>query len=103
MGWDMTTKLLAVLSSLLFAACAASPTVESPEGRPASEAEVAALAKVDDGQSDLVCERIVETEGPCAVACDKAALREYIPFGTCALFLCTLDDGTSAHVGGCNQ
>jgi hypothetical protein len=60
-----------------------------------------------DMQSDVLraanrC-NVIETDGPCALACTPdALLEEFVPEGTCIIYDCTLEDGSPLRVGGCN-
>jgi hypothetical protein len=124
MGRGMNNKLSAVLAAVLaaflFSACAVESTDESQTGRTIDEdlvhidelelelgdedTQTRERAGADQEKFDTslpLCERIVETEGACAVACDEEALQEYIPQGACVLYPCTLDDGRRISVGGC--
>jgi hypothetical protein len=43
-----------------------------------------------------------QANGPCSSACDDALIIElFVPEGTCVVYDCTLDGGTT-RVGGCN-
>jgi hypothetical protein len=62
-------------------------------------------APVVDGEilSVELCELPLETEGPCALACDQDRLFEtYIPESYCVTFNCTHVDGRPYPLGGCN-
>ena len=43
-----------------------------------------------------------EPGGPCAHACDQAALQQFVPEGACFTFLCERSDGSPVKVGACN-
>ena len=59
------------------------------------------LAPPRDEQAEY-CDALPPS-GPCALACDPAALADsYVPVGTCAVFGCTLDDGREIHVHACH-
>lgn len=47
------------------------------------------------------CDMLPADDTACAYACDSIALQEFIPPGTCVIFSCPLDDGTTVRVGGC--
>ena len=50
-----------------------------------------------------ICEMPVETDGPCALACNEDELvATHIPAGVCITFACTREDGTPYLIGGCN-
>ena len=99
----MLNKLF-VAATVLLAACA----TDDVEGEPEPERTTAAFAKDDssisatDEHVPSVCDHIVDTEGPCAVACDPEKLFGFIPEGACVLFKCELDDGSFYNTGGCN-
>ena len=100
------TKLLALTTALLFTACVADESTDPTEPEEttielkADGAPAPAPAAADDGWS--ACDHIVETEGPCAVACDPEKLAEYIPEDWCAVFVCHLDNGDTYRASGCN-
>lgn len=102
----MMNKLLAAAAALLFTACL---DTDAPIDGAGSEPSIE--IKTDDSIPSLrdqprepsKCDQIVETDGPCAVACDPLALQPFIPNGTCATFLCTLEDGSEFRTGGCNR
>jgi hypothetical protein len=47
------------------------------------------------------CAMLPTDDSACAHACDANALEAFIPAGTCVIFDCPLNDGTSIRVGGC--
>jgi hypothetical protein len=105
-GFVMMNKLLAAVAALLFTACLDNdPSVDTNDERTTVEikADEADTTFRDEPPTPALCEQIVETEGPCAVACDPVALAAFIPKGTCTLFLCTLEDGSQYKTGGCSR
>lgn len=62
-------------------------------------------ALIDDemspGTTD-VCRLLPPDDGACSVACDWEALREFVPVGTCAAFVCDLVDGSTAIFHACH-
>jgi hypothetical protein len=105
-GTVIMNKLIAV-APLLLAACLDQTTdVDATKAGPvALEHAAEALsteARIDE-ITPSVCSEIVATDGPCAVACDPLKLMSYIPNGTCATFVCDLEDGTQWLTGGCNR
>lgn len=51
----------------------------------------------------LLCDLVVATDGPCAVACEPEKLIAFIPNGSCATFLCDVEDGSQWRTGGCTR
>jgi hypothetical protein len=105
-GAVIMNTLIAV-AALLLAACLDQTTdIEPTEPEPvALEPAAEGLnteARIDES-APSVCSEIVATDGPCAVACEPLKLKSYIPNGTCATFVCDLEDGTQWRTGGCNR
>ena len=87
-----------------------SACTEAPEGvaerldeslRASVGAQAVIVDEISPGSSD-VCDLLPDDCGPCAVACDFEALREFVPVGTCAAFLCELVDGTRVTFHACH-
>jgi len=90
----MPLRALALAAAVLGACALDEPTVSDR-----AQASTGALAEEGDGD---VCD-LLPSDGPCSLACDPDALsEEYVPPGTCALFLCTLDDGRMIGVHACH-
>jgi hypothetical protein len=112
----MNKLLLAVVSSVLFAGCLDSSEGDAKGGvatdsivevsadfGPQLERLATRSREVDpDRDTRPLCEQVVATEGPCAVACDPAAVMSFVKKGTCSFITCTVEDGTTFNTGGCN-
>ena len=100
----MSILRLVLVALLSGSACAdveepLDPGPGGPEpGDPAQEEVTAAQLSVGPLE---VCD-MLPLEGPCSRACDNAALQEYVPSGTCAVFRCELLDGREISVHACN-
>jgi hypothetical protein len=95
-------KSAAVLAAVLgSSACASEP--EGVAERVGTSAEARAVV-VDEMAPETwdVCDLLPDDCGACSVACDWEALREYVPPGTCAAFVCDLVDGTQAIFHACH-
>jgi hypothetical protein len=106
----MMNKLL-IAASLLFAACIDNTETDQALDTGAAAEDITALdatgsgegtvARTDD-HAQAACSQVVETEGPCAVACDPEQVMTFVPAGACAVFVCDLEDGSQFRTGGCN-
>ena len=101
-------RLFAAMT-LATAACATSDDGERPDNIDPSlpesagdtEAETSGQAVTAIG-ADATDRASCQANGPCSAACDDALILElFVPEGTCVVFDCTLDGGTT-RVGGCN-
>jgi hypothetical protein len=106
-GTVIMNKLIAVTAAVLLAACLDQTTdVEPTEAEPLAPEHAAeglsTEARIDE-RTPSSCSEVVATDGPCAVACEPLKLMSYIPNGTCATFVCDLEDGTQWLTGGCNR
>jgi hypothetical protein len=103
-GVVMMNHAAIVLSSLLViftAACVESALgPELPDPVPTSAETVARFERAFAAERDTC--PVVADEGPCAVACDREALLEYIAPGTCLTFGCYDADGDLVNVGACS-
>jgi hypothetical protein len=109
----MLTKIVAI-TALAFTACVdnAGPTaVGAPNQDLVGTVGATAMPPTDPNravtQHSLVADGtdacdMLPPDGPCAAACDPVALQAFIPAGTCVLIDCTLTDGSTIKIGGCN-
>ena len=110
-------KLLTVLAALSLAACLDNPEqsdVESNIDRvyearaelvlPKDSATELADVRTDEhaAEAPSTCADVIETEGPCAFACDPEKVADFIVAGTCTTFVCHLANGDDWFTGGCN-
>jgi hypothetical protein len=83
--------------------CVDGEEVVPPEEPP--NVEESAIVSSEDAPppaEDDIC-GLLPDDGPCALACDDAALAEqYVPEGTCAAFACVLTDGRRIIVHACH-
>lgn len=107
--------LLAALTAFVVPACLdeAAP-IETDRTAPTSDETRIDLSDADlepaphfgrgeiDDKATPLCQQVIETEGACAHACDGEAVMAFVPEGTCALIVCTLESGAYYKIGGCN-
>jgi hypothetical protein len=85
------------LASTLLAACLAN----EPPMSDRAQSSTGALAEAGDGN---ICD-LLPPDGPCSLLCDPdpdALSDQYVPPGTCASFLCDLEDGRHIDVHACH-
>jgi hypothetical protein len=93
-------RLLLAIAMLVLVACASE---ESDQVGP-----VVGGIHVDGSEQTLALDDpdlcgLLPACGACSLVCDLDQLAEqYVPEGTCALFVCTLTDGRQIHVDVCN-
>ncbi|MBA3460403.1 MAG: hypothetical protein H0T46_10610 [Deltaproteobacteria bacterium] len=100
------SNIIRLFSALVLttAACASDDNiVELDPNVPESAADTEAPTQIqfvpDQEPVDVAA---CQANGPCSAACDDALILElFVPEGTCVVFDCTLDGGTT-RVGGCN-
>ena len=69
---------------------------------PSDDAHAAITNSLDVPDADYnICEHL-PASGPCSVLCDRAALEEYVPESSCAVFVCELTDGQTVSVHACH-
>ena len=81
-------------------ACTDDPGSVAARHTPGDEGRALIADEMSPGTTD-VCRLLPEDCGACSVACDWEALREFVPVGTCAAFVCDLIDGTQAIFHAC--
>jgi hypothetical protein len=86
---------------LLGSACVDEPEVVSGSRTLSDDARASVTAEVASAPAPDICTLLPEG-GACSVACDWEALREYVPVGTCAAFICELVDGRDATFHACH-
>ena len=92
--------LVALLSGSACADVEEPPDQGPDEPDPGDPAQEVTAAQLSVGPGE-VCD-MLPPEGPCSRACDHAALEEYVPSGTCAVFRCELLDGREISVHACH-
>ncbi len=102
----MTKNRFLVVLGLLGACAATEPTTDVPSYEDITIVESQPETMEPEDMSPYldpeVCEPFLETEGPCAVACDPDALQAFVPDGWCMDWLCHTTDGRTARIGACN-
>lgn len=82
-------------------ACTDDPGSVADRHTPGDEDRALIADVMSPGTTD-VCRLLPEDDGACSVACDWEALRDFVPVGTCAAFVCDLIDGTQAIFHACH-
>jgi hypothetical protein len=98
----MTRPAALTLAFLLGSACVDEPAVVSGTRTLSDDAHVAIVQEMASAPAPDVCDLLPEGCGACSVACDWEALREFVPVGTCAAFVCELVDGREATFHACH-
>lgn len=98
----MRQRALGVLALMRVFGC---PDGRDLDGQPLDPVRGSTQATADLGAAldePGLC-RLLPSCGPCSLACEPEKLaEEYVPEGTCALFLCTLIDRRQIEVDACN-
>lgn len=101
--YDMQLRVVLVPAVTAIFGCADPADVADPSSAPV-RVSAQVVADVHEAIADEpdVCSKLPSC-GPCSLACDPEKLaQEYVPKGACALFLCTLTDGSTIEVDACN-
>lgn len=89
-----------LISVICGPACVDSAELES-EARTLGVDAPEEIRMISPGTEPDVCE-LLPACGPCSVACDYEQLSTHVPPGTCAAFVCELDDGRVITVHACH-
>jgi hypothetical protein len=95
-------RTLAALAVLTFgSACLATGETDEESPDPGDPAHVGthAVVQLEDPESDICAH--LPPAGACAQLCDRDALLEHVPAGSCAVFHCELTDGRAVGVHVC--
>ena len=96
------SAVLALLVVQLWgSACTDEDTSVAERHTPGEEGRALIADEMSPGTDD-VCRLLPPDDGACSDACDWEALREYVPEGTCAAFVCDLIDGRQAIFHCCH-
>jgi hypothetical protein len=99
------TRVPAVLALLIIgfwgSACTDEDMTVAERHTPGDEGRALIADEMSPGTTD-VCRLLPPDDGACSVACDWEALREFVPVGTCAAFVCDLVDGSQAIFHACH-
>ena len=96
------TRTLAALTVLSFgSACVATGDTDDEPQPPGDYAHASthAVVELGDPESDICAH--LPPSGACSKLCDREALLEYVPAGSCAVFHCELTDGRVVGVHAC--
>lgn len=96
----MTTIHVGLVALLCGSACLVPDDAASDVSTPGEGAHIVVTAGMDADDDDVCA--LLPACGPCSVACDAAALADYIPPGTCAAFVCELTDGRRMTFHACH-
>lgn len=97
----MTSIHAGLVALLCGTACVDADDDASDASTPSDHAHAFALSGLGPGDDNDVC-GLLPACGPCAVACDLAALSSFVPAGTCAAIVCDLTDGRQVTFHACN-
>jgi hypothetical protein len=98
----MTRPAAVTLAFLLGSACVDDAEVVSETRTLSDDARAAVTDEMESAPAPDVCDLLPDDCGACSVACDWSALSEYVPVGTCAVFVCELVDGRKVSFHACH-